>query len=383
MMSSTRILILAVAAGCFISTLLASEHHGVVTFHGLPLPGAVVTAVQGDRKLVTSTDEDGTYSFRDLSDGTWTVEVQLTGFVKASREIGISPAAPAPTWDLKLAPPSAPATAAAVPGPAGGRGGPQLTPAQAKARAASQAAAQDQAQARAAAVAATGGSGGGDAVLSGSVGSGGSGISGNAVAGNKYNGNASFSLDNSVWDAIPYSLTGTQTAKAAYAKGRVGLAFGGPLKIPHLLSGKNGTFTVNYNLGRTRNATNSSSTVPTALERAGNFSQSVIQGPVTVYDPTTGTPFPGNQIPASRISPIALTLLNYYPLPNAPNSRLNYQIPLVSDSNTDNLNARLNETIGKNDRLSGGVGWQRCRHRRRRFYRSGRRSHRLMLPMLS
>ena len=366
MTSLKRVLILAAIAWSA-NALLASEHHGVVTFHGLPVPGAVVTAIQGDNKFTTSTDDDGTYSFRDLSDGTWTVEVQISGFAKATREIGVSPGAPAPSWDLKLAPPTtAPKTATAGPpgAPPGGRGGPQMTPEQAqaaaKARAAAQAAAQDQAQARAAALAATsGGGGGGDAVLAGSVG-GGAGISaGNAVAGSQYNGNASFSLDNSVWDAIPYSLTGIQTPKAAFAKGRIGLAFGGPLKIPHLLNGKSGTFTLNYNMGRTRSATTSSSTVPTALERIGDFSQSVVQGPVIVNDPTTGQPFPGNKIPTSRLSAIALTLANYYPQPNAPGSRLNYQTALVSVSNQDNLNARLNETLSKKDRLSGGVGWNR------------------------
>jgi trimeric autotransporter adhesin len=352
-----RVLILAYALGAA-TALRASEQHGVVTFHGLPLPGAVVTAIQGDNKFTTSTGDDGAYSFRDLPDGNWTVTVELTGFVKASREIGVTADAPAPTWELKLTPVAAPAGTAAL---AGGRGAPQMTPEQARARAAAQAAAQDQAQSRAAAVAATsGGGGGGDAILSGSLGGGGGGISaGNAVAGSKYNGNASFSLDNSVWDAIPFSLTGIQTPKASYAKGRINVSFGGPLKIPHLLSGKNGTFTLNYSMGRTRNATTSSVTVPTALERSGNFTQSVLEGPVIVNDPTTGQPFPGNQIPASRLSGIALALENYYPLPNAPQSRLNYQTALVGVSNQDNLNARLNQTINKTNRLSGGIGWQR------------------------
>jgi hypothetical protein len=85
----------------------------------------------------------------------------------------------------------------------------------------------------------------------------------------------------------------------------------------------------------------------------------VVQGPVIVNDPTTGQPFPNDKIPANRMSAAALVLAQYYPQPNAPGSRLNYQIPLVGVSNQDNLNARLNETLGKNDRLSGSVGWQR------------------------
>jgi hypothetical protein len=379
MRSRNRVLILAGIAWSAATALIAAEHHGIVTFHGLPVPGAVVTASQGDSKFTTSTGEDGTYSFRDLPDGNWTVEVQMAGFTKASREIGVSPGAPPPTWDLKLAPPQtvpAPAAAASPPGPpgagrgpsgaggavpAGGRGAPQMTPEQARARAAAQRTAQDQAQSRAAAVAAIGGGGGGDTlVLAGSVGGGGGGISaGNAIAGSQYNGNASFSLDNSALDARAYSLNGIETPKPSFAKGRIGVAFGGPLKIPHLLSGKGGTFTFNYNMGRTRSAATSDATVPTALERIGDFSQSVVEGPVTVDDPTSGNPFPGNKIPAARLSGAALALANYYPQPNASGSRLNYQTSLLSVSNQDNLNARLNQTLGKKDRLSGGVGWQR------------------------
>ena len=44
-----------------------------------------------------------------------------------------------------------------------------------------------------------------------------------------YNGNASFSLDNSVWDARTFSVTGAAVNKPAYANGRGSIMFGGPL----------------------------------------------------------------------------------------------------------------------------------------------------------
>ena len=57
--------------------------------------------------------------------------------------------------------------------------------------------------------------------------------------------------------------------------------------------------------------------MPTALERTGDFSQTLVQGkPVTIYDPTTGQPFTGNVIPLTRLNPSALALLNYFPNPN-------------------------------------------------------------------
>ena len=60
-------------------------------------------------------------------------------------------------------------------------------------------------------------------------------------------------------------------------------------------------------------------TVPTALERQGNFSQSIDVSSlraITVRDPLTGAAFPGNVIPAGRIDPNMQKLLNIFPLPN-------------------------------------------------------------------
>ncbi len=60
-------------------------------------------------------------------------------------------------------------------------------------------------------------------------------------------------------------------------------------------------------------------TFPTALERQGNFSQSVDQNGqlIVIKDPMSGAPFPGNIIPANRIDPNGQALLGLFPLPNA------------------------------------------------------------------
>ncbi len=58
-------------------------------------------------------------------------------------------------------------------------------------------------------------------------------------------------------------------------------------------------------------------TVPTALARTGDFSEYLQAGGVnTIYDPATGNPFPGNKIPTASLSPQALNILQYLPLPN-------------------------------------------------------------------
>jgi hypothetical protein len=71
-------------------------------------------------------------------------------------------------------------------------------------------------------------------------------------------------------------------------------------------------------------------TVPSALERTGDFSQSREQGGsiVRLTDPfNNGAPLPGNIVPASRISADGRRILGFYPLPNAAGAdpSFNYQ----------------------------------------------------------
>src|SRR3954454_11713029 len=79
-------------------TLSAGEHHGTVKFAGLPVPGATVTAVQGDKKLVAVTDQQGAYSFADLPDGTWNLQVEMLCFATLKQEVAIAANAPSPEW---------------------------------------------------------------------------------------------------------------------------------------------------------------------------------------------------------------------------------------------------------------------------------------------
>jgi hypothetical protein len=59
-------------------------------------------------------------------------------------------------------------------------------------------------------------------------------------------------------------------------------------------------------------------TVPTAAERAGDFSQTHDGSgrPVIIRDPSTGSPFPSNMIPRDRWSADGAKILSFYPLPN-------------------------------------------------------------------
>jgi hypothetical protein len=58
--------------------------------------------------------------------------------------------------------------------------------------------------------------------------------------------------------------------------------------------------------------------MPTALERAGNFSQTTTTTGklIPIRDPSTGSQYPGNIIPANRISPAGWAMMNLFPLPS-------------------------------------------------------------------
>ncbi len=109
-----------------------------------------------------------------------------------------------------------------------------------------------------------------------------------------------------------------------------GGTIGGPVAIPKVYNGHDKTFFF-FNYEGTRHVSGSNATlagVPTALERQGNFTQSLIGNgaPVTVYDPASGVatasgdvtrqPYPGNIIPSSKFDPLSSLYLNYYPMPN-------------------------------------------------------------------
>ena len=86
-------------------------------------------------------------------------------------------------------------------------------------------------------------------------------------------------------------------------------------------------------------------TVPTAAERAGDFSAYK----VTLYDPATGnpdgtgrTPFLNNIIPANRQSPIAQQIQALLPLPNLAGTTSNYFDSAPASFNRDNVDVKIN-----------------------------------------
>ncbi|HTF69084.1 MAG TPA: carboxypeptidase regulatory-like domain-containing protein, partial [Edaphobacter sp.] len=108
-----------------------------------------------------------------------------------------------------------------------------------------------------------------------------------------------------------------RSPRPQYRYNNPGYFIGGPVVFPHLNFNRNHDklffFWSQDFLPLTTPSGIQTLTMPTALERQGNFSQSG----VTVRDPTNGQPFANNIVPANRIDPNGQKLLDLFPLPNA------------------------------------------------------------------
>ncbi len=98
--------------------------------------------------------------------------------------------------------------------------------------------------------------------------------------------------------------------------------------------------------------------IPSLAERGGDFSAL----PTAIYDPSTQvcsgvictkTQFPGNKIPASRLSPVAQSLQSYLPAPTGSGFVNNYLNPLSRRIWNKNVTARVDYDINDKHRLYG------------------------------
>src|SRR5260221_3365416 len=104
-----------------LSPLFAAQQSGSVRSGKLTIPGSTITATQGEKKVVTTTDDGGQYVFANLPAGAWTFQVEMFGFNAAQREITLDDKPGKIDWTLELKPLSGPApvsTAKPAPAPA-------------------------------------------------------------------------------------------------------------------------------------------------------------------------------------------------------------------------------------------------------------------------
>ena len=146
-----------------------------------------------------------------------------------------------------------------------------------------------------------------------------------------------------------------------------GVSAGGPLEIPKLVHGRDRVFW-NFAFEGIKASSPSTQvlTVPTAAEKAGDFSALLALGSsYQLYDPRSAsmsggvvkrTPLSGNVIPSSQISPIAQKYLSYYPAPNttgraAGDGGSNFTTPNVGTDDYTNQLSRWDFNVSERHKL--------------------------------
>lgn len=180
---------------------------------------------------------------------------------------------------------------------------------------------------------------------------------------NRFRGSLFEYLRNDRLDAANFfaPVSAGRKVKAPLRYNVFGGTLGGPIRRDRTF------FFFSYEGVRRREGDVRTLTVPTELQKAGDFSQTfdIRGGLIPIYDPaTTRTEagrqirqtFPGNQIPRARFDGVAASVLPFYPTPNrlpdnvtgANNFRANY----VRQLSRNNFAVKLEHSLGQKDRLT-------------------------------
>jgi hypothetical protein len=163
-----------------------------------------------------------------------------------------------------------------------------------------------------------------------------------------YHGSGFEYLQNEAVDARNYFDDPT-LPRPIFRQNQFGASLGGPVPLA-----KSTFFYGSYEGLRQKSGTSALAIVPDVGPRGGDFT-----GGSTIYDPASAntaadrTPFPGNQIPASRLDPIATAFLaKYEPLPNSSSSSGNYRDATPSTLGTDEASGRFDHQFGNRSTLT-------------------------------
>lgn len=154
-----------------------------------------------------------------------------------------------------------------------------------------------------------------------------------------------------------------------------GFTIGGPVMLPKVYDGRNRTFFLfTSDWYRQNHALTSIGAVPTVAMTQGDFSDFVDSNGnvIPIYDPQTGQPFPDNQIPTTRFSPLAKAILPSIPAPDRPGTNFGLQSnksPVIHGTPIDenlygftldhNLNSTqsLHFTMWRDNQLTTPIGY--------------------------
>jgi hypothetical protein len=368
------------AAPSGVALAAASPYRGVVTFGGLPLPGATITATQGTKTETAVSDANGAFQFDDLADGKWTIDIQMQTFVPFHADVTIAPNLPAEAYELKLLDASqilASAQAAkpaveAPPAPAAAQTQQPQQP-QGKKPAASNAQASAPTEIPKAPEENEQSADG--LLVQGSVNNAATSqyatnsAFGNTRSGSKglYTGGFQALESNSALNAQSYNLSGVPIPKPSFNLFTGTASLFGPIKIPHILP-RGPNFSLIYQWTRNSTEVIQTGLVPTPDEQTGNLAGLTNSSgqPITIYNPATGQQFSyqgqQNVIPPADLSSQASALLKLYPSPNiSSSSRYNYEAPTLSNTHQDSLQSRFDHGLGRKDQFNGRFAFQSTR----------------------
>ena len=182
---------------------------------------------------------------------------------------------------------------------------------------------------------------------------------------NEYHGSLYEFNQTSALSANQYFLNAAGVAPSVTRSNQYGGTIGGPVRVPKVFNGKNKLFYfLAYEGFKDSSPGTFTSAVPTAAERAGDFSALLALGSsYQLYDPSsavlsggkiTRQPLAGNMIPGSRINLIAKAYLQYFPHPNQPgkpDGENNYVVANPSINNFASWVGRTDASIGSRNKL--------------------------------
>lgn len=164
-------------------------------------------------------------------------------------------------------------------------------------------------------------------------------------------------LRNDMWDAPGYF----DVEKSKLRRNQFGATVGGPVYIPKIYDGRNRTFFMfTWDSLRLTDGKTQRGVVPAPEMLRGDFSKAVNASgkPIKLTDALNGTPFPNNQIPASRLDPIALKLAANYPQPNFTGGVQNYVAQGNATSSFNNFGIKVDHNFTAQDRITLGTFWR-------------------------
>ena len=182
--------------------------------------------------------------------------------------------------------------------------------------------------------------------------------------GNDFSGTAYEFHRNSAMDANGFFTNRTGRPGPDFRRNQFGSAAGGPI-----VREKTFFFGVYEGL-RQKFPSTVLSTVPTARQRAGDFSQTFDSQRrlIVIYDPLTlgggsRQPFGGNVIPRERLDPVALKVIGFYPEPNQSGDAITGANNFVHTSeqtiDSNNYSIRVDHNLLSGNKLFGRYSFQR------------------------